>query len=257
MIKICERFSVENSILFNKKKTICIKFGSKLRNGERAILDSSDLLWNVVHLGNYVNSACNDDVDCNIKKSFFIGYVNKLMANYGRLQTSVLINLFKSYCCSFYGSHLWKFNSTGFDKCCKSWNIAVCKLLHIPFNTHVWILGPLIKQNNLRVQLQFRNFQFLLNAFNSTNDIVKTCIQSAMYNSNTCIGYKLAFYRYKYSLDSYTTSMKIINGQNLSDYQSSIVNNLSTLIEMRSGNNFVNGFTLNEINQMIEIIATD
>ena len=51
--------------------------------------------------------------------------------------------------------------------------------------------------------------------------------------------------------DSYTTSMKIINDQNLSDYQSSIVNNLSTLIEMRSGNNFVIGFTLNEINQMI------
>ena len=93
-------------------------------------MDSSDLLWtdNVVHLGNYVNSACNDDVNCNIKKFFFIGYVNKLMANYGRLQTNVLINLFKSYCCSFYGSHLWKFNSTGFDKCCKSWNIAVRKL---------------------------------------------------------------------------------------------------------------------------------
>ena len=41
--------------------------------------------------------------------------------------------------------------------------------------------------------------------------------------------------------DSYTASMKIINGQNLSDYQSSAVNNLSTLTEMRSGNNFVNG----------------
>ena len=57
---------------------------------------------------------------------------------------------------------------------------------------------------------------------------MKTCIQSAMYNSNTCIGYKLVFYRYKYSLDihdSYTASMKIINGQNLSDYQSSTVNN--------------------------------
>ena len=79
-----------------------------------------------------------------------------------------------------------------------------------------------------------------------------------MYNSNSCIGSKLAFYRYKYSLDmhdSNTASMKIINGQNLSDYQSSTVNNLSTLIEMRAGNNFVNGFTLNEINQMIEILA--
>ena len=110
------------------------------------------------------------------------------------------------------------------------------------------------------MQLQFRNFQFLLNAFNSTTYIVNTCKQSAMYNSKTCIGYKLAFYCYKYSLDmydSYTASMKIINGQNLSDYQSSTVTNLSTLIEMRYGNNFVNGFTLNEINQMIETIATD
>ena len=44
MLKNCERFSVENSILFNKKKTICIKFGSKVKEGERAILDSSDLL---------------------------------------------------------------------------------------------------------------------------------------------------------------------------------------------------------------------
>ena len=81
-----------------------------------------------------------------------------------------------------------------------------------------------------------------------------------MYNCNTCIGYKLSFYRYKYSLDmhdSYIARMKTINGQNLSGYQSSIANNLSTLIEMRSGNNFVNGFTLNEINQMIDIIATD
>ena len=51
--------------------------------------------------------------------------------------------------------------------------------------------------------------------------------------------------------DSYTASMKIINGQNLSDYQSSIVNHLSTLIELSSGNYFVNGFTLNKINQMI------
>ena len=67
--KICERFSVENSILFNKKKTIYIKYGSKVKEGERAILDSSDLLWtdNVVHLGNYINSACNKDVIVTLK----------------------------------------------------------------------------------------------------------------------------------------------------------------------------------------------
>ena len=117
----------DGTISTNNTTVYMSKLGSKVKEGERAILDSSDLLWtdNVVHIGNYVNSACNDDVDCNIKKSSFIGYVNKLMANYGRLQTSVLINLFKSYCCSFDGLHLWKFNFTGFDKCCKSWNPGI------------------------------------------------------------------------------------------------------------------------------------
>ena len=37
MLKICEIFG-RNSILFNKNKTICIKFGSKVKEGERAII---------------------------------------------------------------------------------------------------------------------------------------------------------------------------------------------------------------------------
>ena len=85
-----------------------------------------------------------------LKKSLFIGYGNKLRSNFGMLQSNVLINLFKSYCCSFYGSHLWKFNSTGFDKCCKAWNIAIRKLLELPYNAHVYLLGPLVKQINIR-----------------------------------------------------------------------------------------------------------
>ena len=91
--------------------------------------------------------------------------------------------------------HLAKFNSTGFEKCCKSGNMAVRKLLHMLFNTLVWVLRPLIKQNNLRVQLQFRYFQFLLKAFNSTNCIVKTCMQSAIY-SNTLLDIDLFFFHY-------------------------------------------------------------
>ena len=71
------------------------------------------------------------------------------MANYSSLQPTALINLLKSYCSSSYGSHLYKFNSTGFRKCCKAWNIAVRKLLHLPFNTHTWILGPLIGQKHI------------------------------------------------------------------------------------------------------------
>ena len=57
-----------NSILFNNNKTISIKFGSKVKEGERAILYNSDLLFtgNVVYVGNYINSACTDNVNCSI-----------------------------------------------------------------------------------------------------------------------------------------------------------------------------------------------
>ena len=107
----------------------------------------------VKHLGNFINKDCNEIPDYNFFKSLFIGYVNKLRSNFGMLQSNVLINLFKSYCCSFYGSHLWKFNSTGLDKCCKAWNIAIRKWLELPYNAHVYLLGPPVKQINIREQL--------------------------------------------------------------------------------------------------------
>ena len=84
-----------------------------------------------------------------------------MRSNFGMLQSNVLINLFKSYC-SFYGSHLWKFNSTGFDKCCKAWNIAIRTLLELPYNADVYLLGPLVKQINIGEQFYVRNYRFFM-----------------------------------------------------------------------------------------------
>ena len=114
----------------------------------------------VKHLGNYMNKYCNEVTVCNFKKSLFIEYVNKLQSNFGKMQPNTLISLFKSYCCSFYGSHLWKFNSSGFDKWYKSWIIAVRMLLGLPFNAHVYLVGPLVGQLGMRKQLYVRNIRF-------------------------------------------------------------------------------------------------
>ena len=45
MLKIYNTFSKNNSIVFNKKKTTCIKFGDLIKNGKKAFLDGSDLVW--------------------------------------------------------------------------------------------------------------------------------------------------------------------------------------------------------------------
>ena len=45
-----------------------------------------------------MNKDCIEVTDCNFKKSLFIGYVNKLRSNFGKMQLSTLLSLIKSYC---------------------------------------------------------------------------------------------------------------------------------------------------------------
>ena len=49
-------------------------------------------------LGNNLYISCNDELDCQIKTSLFIGYINKLVLNFGHLRGNVLNKLFKLYC---------------------------------------------------------------------------------------------------------------------------------------------------------------
>ena len=115
------------------------------------------------------------------------------------------------------------------------------------------MLGPLVKQINIREQLYVRNYRFLWNAFCSRNHIVSTCMKMALVNSNTCIGYKLAFYRYRYNIDMHSN---MLSSSNLSDEQVAIVNNLSTLLSVKSGSHNINGFNFNEVNDLIHHIST-
>ena len=119
---------------------------------------------------------------CTRKKSMFIGYVNKLRSNYGHLQHTVLMNLFKSYCCSFYGSILWTFCSKCFDKICKSWNFAISTLLTLPYNAHKIYFGPLINQLQLNKQLYIiRNFCFFMACLYINNCIVKAYMNNVIH----------------------------------------------------------------------------
>ena len=253
---------MEYNIIFNSKKTVCIKFGSTIIEGESEFFDGVRLEWTdkIRHLGNFIDTTCTDYIDCITEKSYFIGYVNKLKVNFGKMTHNVLINLFKSYCCSFYSSHLWKFNSHGFDKICKSWNIAMRTLLQLPFNAHTWLLGPITEQNNIRTQLYIRNYRFLYYASRSSNRIVKQCINYAMYNSNSDLGYKFAFYRYAYNIDIFCTmkhAISKITGNELTHDQIALVKNLKTLLDFRSGYINIDGFTIDDVNNLIYTLSID
>ena len=70
---------------------------------------------------------------------------------------------------------------------------------------------------------------------------------------------RYTFYRYMYSIDIYRTinfSIKQLSGSNINDAQIAIVNNLSTVLSVKSGNNYRNNFTLIEVNDLINYLST-
>ena len=65
MLDICNKFAIDNFIIFNSKKTICIKYGEDVRVSEQVFMNGRLLSWHseVRHLGNFFNNRlCNSSV---------------------------------------------------------------------------------------------------------------------------------------------------------------------------------------------------
>ena len=261
MIKICSIFANSNHITFNCKKTVCIKFGGKKHDYEHLTLNGNDIEWvsEIKHLGNNLNISRNDELDCQIKTSHFIGYVNKLIVNFGHLRGSVLNKLFKLYCCSFYGSQMWKLGSVYFNKVCTAWNIAVRKICNLPYTTHRWFLGPLMNQPHISYQLQKRCIHFLHNMKTSQNEIVLTCYRNAVRNANTPIGHNIAFLRNTLGIDidnNETTPDIRLPKVYLTNEQGVLLSNIKMLIAVRNGDFILPYLSSSEIECLITDIAT-
>ena len=264
MMSICSDFATNNFITFNAKKTICIKYGESVRLTEHVILDGNVISWHngVRHLGNFLSSRLDINVDTNHKCSHFIGHFNHMMSNFGHLNHESVGTLFKSYCCSFYGSFLWKYNSDSFGKCCTQWNKCIRRIYSLPYNTHRWLLGPLIGQYHIRHQLILRDIKFLHSLLQSTNYIVRQCIMNASSNANTLIGYKMSYYRSMYGIDicnadlNYCLLRARARPLCLTPDQHAHVNCLYELSLAKSNHRIIDGFDPDEITDIINAIAT-
>ena len=262
MLSICSQFADDFDITFNSKKTVCMKFGENINHYEKVHLNGKIISWveKIRHLGNYLDTTLIDEIDCRSKISAFIGYVNKLNVNFGHLRLHVISNLFKSYCCSFYGSQMWKLDSLHFNKVCTAWNIGVRRTLNLPFTSHRYFLGPIMRQPHIRFQLYKRCVRFLFGMTKCNNVIVKSCLNNAAHNANTPLGYNIAFFRSTYGFNVLHSNVrKCLNSivsPVLSNDQSININHLHTLLSVRSGFNHIPAFTKKDINTLIHGLTT-
>ena len=201
MLHICSLYADNFDITFNRKKTVCIKFGEQTRQYETIKLNNKTITWvdSIKHLGNYFDTTMSDTTGCQSKISAFIGYINKLKENFGHLQGSVLSTLFKSYCCSHYSCQMWKLDSLAFKGVCTSWNRGMY-FTSAFYYSYVYVRS-LINQPHMSLQLYKHCARFLYAMKQCRNYIVRAFFSNAMHNARTPLGHNLSFFRNKYGID--------------------------------------------------------
>ena len=182
------------------------------------------------------------------------------MLIFGCLQMPVLVRLFKTYCCTFYGSQLWQINSQSINSVCSSWNKGVRRILNLPHDAHTWLLGPLLTQNHIKEQFIVRTLRFLFCMLKNHNGIVEVCTLNALSDANSPMGSNLSFLRSKYEINFQSHSLahciKVATAVEQLDSQSNCVfEHLRILLRSRCNEYVINGFTYDDITEVICEIA--
>ena len=175
------------------------------------------------------------------------------------MQHDVIARLFKSHCCSFYGSQAWRIDSPDYKRICISWNKSVRNILRLPYTTHTWILGPLLGQPHIHCQLQQRTLRFLCSIQNNNNTLVSACWKYANNNANSPLGYNIAYFRNSYGIDIFPNVCvkNIIHPPRLNNEQHMIISELNMLLLAKDEMYIIDGFTKSNIDTFIKLIATD
>ena len=89
---------------------------------------------------------------------------------------------------------------------------------------------------------------------------IKACMNNAKYSSNSCIGYKLSFFRNHFYLDmdsDLKLSVTRLSVNRLDLTQQVILDNILSLLNVRTGVSEIEIFSLNQVNTMINYLSTD
>jgi hypothetical protein len=98
--------------------------------------------------------------------------VNKLISQFGDIQSECISYLFNSYCCAFYGSQAWELGTIFLPKMYISWHKAVRKIWKVSPRCHVDLLCGINNCMYIAEQLASRFMTMYVKLVKNPNKIV-------------------------------------------------------------------------------------
>ena len=203
MIKICEEYASEHSILFNGAKSKLLIFGKYEGNVcVKVNNETVPICTDAIHLGIVLNTKFNEKYDfLRISIGKFNVSFNYFNATYKTCYSFVKQKLFLQYCGSLYGAQLWPLWHKDIDVFYTQCRNALRKVWSIPIHTHCRYL-PLITDSLPAEVSAYTNFlNFYSKAINSSNSIVRYVTNMSKHVPSSTMGRNLNHVLYKCNLN--------------------------------------------------------
>ena len=183
MLDVCFDFSLRNDIMFNPVKSVCVTF--KPKNSKLPCpsvrLDSNTLEYisQTKYLGFMFNTNAQDDEDMlRQMRTLYIRSI-KLLRTFHYCSTDVKLELFKSYCTSFYCCYLWTaYKKSTFDRLRVAFNNAYRRVLGQPWRCSASAMYANFGINNFEATIRKSTFGFIQRLAKSTNSLIATIEKS-------------------------------------------------------------------------------
>lgn len=260
LIDICEKYAHEYCVNFNGTKSRYLIFrGRNCKPDNRTVFFNDTELYSTqdaVHLGHHISVVNKDSLVADATAKFWRGY-NMFMADFGHIKTNVKCNLFKQYCCSYYGAPLWDLQSKSVGTICTAWRKALRKLWGLAPLTHGDVIALLSDSLPLLVILKQRFSKFIHKAMNHNSPIINSVAKLSIANpwSNCSANYRHILNECDTMYDVSVHDIGRVWQAGLSNVTISNVNVLSEMLDIRNGFKTCNILDDDDVNCIITDIT--
>ena len=128
------------------------------------------------------------------------GFYSSMITDFGHVRPYLLCNLFKTYCCSYYGSPIWDM-SKSIDKIGSTWRCALKRIWNVPRETHREIITLLSDSIPIALSLYKRFLKFVKVAHNGPSITTKSVMKIAVHNPMSTFGKNCNLISHLFDLD--------------------------------------------------------
>ena len=213
MLDICEEYGTQFDVMYNPKKTKCMKFSMNMsmnKDVSGITLCGKKLEWvtSFKYLGNWVTSNLKENIEISNKTCAFFGNVNSLKSCFGNVGYRNISILYNSYCCHYYGCQAWRLGDRDMKRFYTAWNKAVRYLCSLPYDTHTEFLPYVVDTLNVKEQVYMRSANLIRSMKESQNKTMNFLVNNNLYNMNTIIGENWCLIRNYLQIETFDCTTK-------------------------------------------------